>query len=393
MKPSARGFSFVVEAQDGNARKSVLTTPHAVVPLPTFMPVGTQGSVKTLSPDEVESTGARIVLGNTYHLWLRPGESALERFGGLHAFTKWRHAMLTDSGGFQAFSLGERKGEGKSSLVKISEEGIAFRSHLDGEKRFLSPEEAVRVQGCIGADIQMQLDICPQGQAARDVVERAVAQTTRWAKRALAAPRPEAQALFGIVQGACFSDLRRAHAAELSALPFDGLALGGFSVGEPIEKMHETLALVTTSLDAERPRYLMGVGTPKDLLIAIEHGVDMFDCVLPTRNARNGQALTRKGRIVIKQARYKDDRAPIDETCTCYTCARGFSRAYLRHLYIASELLVLRLLSLHNLHFYGWLVAGAREAIGRGEYGAYKAARLAELAEEEPARTATPSML
>lgn len=393
MKPSATGFSYEVTAQDGNARQSVLTTPHAVVPLPTFMPVGTQGSVKTLSPDEVASTGARIVLGNTYHLWLRPGEAALERFGGLHAFSKWPHAMLTDSGGFQAFSLGERKGEGKSSLVKITEEGIAFRSHLDGEKRFLSPEEAVRVQGCIGADIQMQLDICPQGQAERPTVERAVAQTTRWAKRALAAPRPTAQALFGIVQGACFPDLRRAHAAELSELAFDGLALGGFSVGEPIEKMHETLAEVTTSLDPERPRYLMGVGTPKDLLIGIEQGVDMFDCVLPTRNARNGQALTRHGRIVIKQARYKDDPRPIDENCTCYACARGFSRAYLRHLYIASELLVLRLISLHNLHFYGWLVAGAREAIGQGSFAAYKRDRLAELAEADAPEQRTPAAL
>ena len=371
MTPQTAGFAFRVVAKDGNARRSVLTTPHGEVECPTFMPVGTQGSVKTLTPGEVASTGARIVLGNTYHLMLRPGAELLARHGGLRGFSKWPHAMLTDSGGFQAFSLTDR--------VKATEDGFAFQSHLDGSKYHLSPEEAVRVQGLIGADIQMQLDVCPPGASPREVVQAAVARTTRWAMRALAAPRPEGQALFGIVQGACFPDLRRAHAEELSALGFDGLALGGFSVGEPIERMHETLAEIGPSLDPERPHYLMGVGTPGDLIRAIEHGVDMFDCVLPTRNARNGQALTRSGRIVIKQARYREDPLPIDPACTCACCAGGYSRAYLRHLYVAGEILVLRLLSLHNLHFYGELVAEARAAISEGRFLAFKRSWLESL--------------
>ncbi|HTQ47139.1 MAG TPA: tRNA guanosine(34) transglycosylase Tgt [Polyangiaceae bacterium] len=365
MRPPTPGFAFRVVAEDGPARRGVLTTPHGDVETPTFMPVGTQGSVKTLTPVEVASTGARVVLGNTYHLMLRPGAEAIARLGGLHAFTKWPHAMLTDSGGFQAYSLAAN---GSQPLVGASEEGFTFKSHLDGSTHRLTPEEAVRVQGLIGADIQMQLDVCPPGESPRDAVAAAVARTTRWAKRALASERPPQQALFGIVQGACFVDLRRAHAEELGELPFDGLALGGFSVGEPNERMHETLCQVAPSLDRERPRYLMGVGTPRDLLLAMGAGVDMFDCVLPTRNARNGQALCRFGRIVIKNNRWKDDARPIDERCTCACCAGGYSRAYLRHLYLAGEILVLRLLSLHNLHWYGEIVAGARAAIAEGRY-------------------------
>jgi len=375
MKPRAKGFAFRVLAQSGNARRSILTTPHGDVDCPTFMPVGTQGSVKTLSPDEVASTGAQVVLGNTYHLWLRPGADLIAKFGGLHEFSRWPRAMLTDSGGFQAFSL--------SKLTKLDENGFVFHSHLDGSKHHLSPEEAVRVQGLIGADIQMQLDVCPPGNSPRAEVEAAIARTTRWAKRALASPRPEGQALFGIVQGSCFSDLRRAHADELAALDpgFDGIALGGFSVGEPIEKMHECLAEVAHYVDAERPRYLMGVGTMRDLLDAIGAGIDMFDCVLPTRNARNGQALTRFGRVVIKQARYKDDPLPIDPECTCAACAGGFSRAYLRHLYIAGEILALRLLSLHNLHAFAELTRGARAAIEAGTYERFRASALQALAD------------
>jgi queuine tRNA-ribosyltransferase len=380
--PGAEGFAFDVTHTDGHARRAKLTTPHAVVDTPTFMPVGTQGSVKTLTPDEVASTGAQIVLGNTYHLWLRPGAELVAKMGGLHAFSRWPRAMLTDSGGFQAFSLGTKKG--KESLVKLTEEGVTFRSHLDGTKMHLSPEDAVRVQSLIGADIQMQLDVCPPGDSQRVMVEDAVKQTTRWATRALSAfcreggERPQKQALFAIIQGACFPDLRVGHAEELAAIEhegrrFDGLALGGFSVGEPIAKMHETLAEVAHRVDPARPRYLMGVGTPEDLLVGIEHGVDMFDCVLPTRNARNGQALTRRGRVVIKQARYREDPSPIDPDCTCAACAGGYSRAYLRHLFMAGEILVLRLLSLHNLHFYGELVGGARRAIQEGRFATYKA--------------------
>ncbi len=378
MIPPTAGFTFRVIARDGHARRAVFETPHGPVDTPTFMPVGTQGSVKTLSPREVASTGARVVLGNTYHLMLRPGAQAIADAGGLHAFTRWPHAMLTDSGGFQAYSL---SAVGPKSLVTLAEEGFAFKSHLDGSKHTLTPEDAVRVQGLIGADVQMQLDVCPPGDSPRAVVEEAVARTTRWAKRALAAPRRESQALFGIVQGGCFADLRRAHADELGALPFDGLALGGFSVGEPLARMHETLAEVTSTLDELRPRYVMGVGTPLDLLVAIRAGADMFDCVLPTRNARNGQALTRAGRVVIKQARYKDDQRPIDEACACECCAGGFSRAYLRHLYIAGEILCLRLLSLHNLHFYGEIVACARASIEAGRFDAW-ANRLLENMQE-----------
>ena len=278
----------------------------------------------------------------------------------------WLPGVLARSG---AAKKG-RRGEAQKSLVAPSEEGFTFRSHLDGSKHHLSPEEAVRVQGAIGADIQMQLDVCPPGDSPRAVVEAAVAQTTRWAKRALVAPRPREQALFGIVQGACFGDLRRAHADELAALDvnggFDGLALGGFSVGEPIPRMYEALAEAGPALDPSRPRYLMGVGTPRDLLVAIDHGIDMFDCVLPTRNARNGQALTRTGKLVVKQARYRLDLLPIDPECACPTCRGGFSRSYLRHLYMAGEILALRLISNHNLHLSGELTRGARGHRARG---------------------------
>ena len=384
--PQTPGFAFRTTAIDGHARAGVFTTPHGDVETPTFMPVGTQGSVKGLSPEEVAATGARIVLGNTYHLWLRPGPELIAAIGGLHSFARWPHAMLTDSGGFQAFSLaqqGPRTSVGPVTAgAKITEDGVVFRSHLDGSKRAMSPEESMRVQGLIGADVAMQLDECPPlgGEGVRDraAIERAVARTTRWGKRCLDVwrrdYRPLGRALFGIVQGGTFVDLRRAHAAELSALDFDGLALGGFSVGEPITMMYETLAAMAHEVDPDRPRYLMGVGTPLDLLEGVEHGIDMFDCVLPTRNARNGQALTRFGKLNIKQARFREDPAPIDEGCGCPCCAGGFSRAYLRHLFIAGEMLVLRLLSVHNLFTYGALMRDARAAIAAGTYGAFKRA-------------------
>jgi queuine tRNA-ribosyltransferase len=364
VKARTPGYGFRVLARDGEARAGELETPHGVVATPTFMPVGTQGSVKTLSPAEVAATGARIVLGNTYHLWLRPGPEAIAELGGLHAFCRWPHAMLTDSGGYQAFSLAERRA--------ASEDGFTFSSHLDGARHHLSPEEAMRIQGLLGADIAMQLDVCPPGDAPRADIEAAVQRTTRWARRCLSSKR-EDRAVFGIVQGGVHVDLRLAHAAELGELPFDGLALGGFSVGEPIAAMHEALATVARSLDAERPRYLMGVGTPLDLVVGIEAGIDMFDCVLPTRNARNGQALCRRGRVVIKQARYKGDPRPLEEGCPCPACAGGFSRAYLRHLFLAGEILALRLLSEHNLTLYGLLAREARESIAQGTFAAFRA--------------------
>ena len=366
--------SLQIAAKDGHARAGTLLTPHGEVPTPTFMPVGTQGSVKGCSPAEVAATGARVVLGNTYHLWLRPGVETIAALGGLHGFSRWPHAMLTDSGGFQAFSL--------AGNCKQDDDGFEFRSHLDGRRCRLSPEEAVRAQRLIGADIAMQLDVCPPGGSPIDQLQRACRTTTEWASRCLEARRHaeeadgKTQALFGIVQGGTDPGLRREHAAELAALgsgrPFEGLALGGFSVGEPIETMHEVLGEVAHELDPARPRYLMGVGTPRDLVLAIGAGIDMFDCVLPTRNARNGQALTRDGKIVIKNARFKDDPRPIDPECGCPACAGGYSRAYLRHLFIAGEMLVLRLLSLHNLHLYGEIVREARAAIVAGELASFQ---------------------
>ncbi len=382
MKPATPGFSFEVIATDGGARSAILDTPHGRVATPTFMPVGTRAAVKALSPDEVINTGAQVMLANTYHLLLRPGPETIAGLGGLHAFSRWPGTMLTDSGGFQAYSLGSASSSGSPRpLVHEAEEGFLFKSHLDGARHSLTVEKAVEVQGMLGADVQMQLDVCPPADAPREVVEEAVLRTTRWARRALAAKRPERQALFGIVQGGCFVDLRSAHAAELAALPLDGLALGGFSVGEPIDRMHETLGQVGPLLDPERPRYLMGVGTPQDLVRAIGVGIDMFDCVLPTRNGRNGQAFTSSGRIVIKQAQWREDPRPLDENCACPCCARGFSRAFLRHLYLAGEILSLRLLSLHNLHFYGQLTLGARRAIENGRFAEWAQSTMAGMAE------------
>ena len=367
MNGSTPGYHFKVEATDGQARAATFRTPHAEIPTPTFMPVGTQGTVKSLTPEEVASTGARVVLGNTYHLWIRPGPEVVAELGGLHGFSRWKHAMLTDSGGFQAFSL--------AKLTKLSEDGFTFRSHLDGKRMVLTPEEAMRVQGLLGADIAMQLDVCPPGDAPASAVRDAVERTSRWAERCLASRRSD-QAVFGIVQGGTDVALRRAHARTLGSMSFDGLALGGFSVGEPIERMHEVLGEVASELDAARPRYLMGVGTPRDLVRGVAAGIDMFDCVMPTRNARNGQALLRDGRIVIKNAQYRRDPTPIDASCGCPCCAGGYSRAYLRHLYIAGEILALRLLSMHNLHLYGTIMREAREAILAGRFESYRNAFL-----------------
>lgn len=349
-------------AQSDHARAGLLRTRTLEIETPAFMPVATQASVKALSPDEVLATGARLVIMNTYHLWLRPGPEIVAEQGGLHSFARWPGAIATDSGGFQAFSLASR--------CKQSEAGFEFSSHLDGSRRLLTPEESLRVQGLLGSDIALQLDVCPPGGAARDEVERAIAVTTRWAQRCLDARRSD-QALFGIIQGGTDVALRLAHAEELAALPLDGLALGGFSVGEPNERMHETLTQVAHRVDPRRPRYLMGVGTPTDLVRAIGAGIDLFDCVMPTRNARNGQVFTSAGRLVVKNSRYRSDAGPLDPECDCAACAGGFSRAYLRHLFLAGEILAHRLLSAHNLRYYQRLVTSARAAIMRGEYAAW----------------------
>ncbi len=360
------GFSFTVRAQDGNARTGLLRTPHADVETPTFMPVGTIGTVKGVTMEEVARTDAGVVLGNTYHLWLRPGAEVVHALGGLHGFSRWPKAMLTDSGGFQVFSL--------AKLRTLDEDGVTFRSHIDGALKRLTPEESVRVQALLGSDIAMVLDECPPGDATRDAVQRAMDRTTRWARRCLEAPRGPRQALFGIVQGGTDEELRLRHLDEIAAMPFDGVALGGLSVGEPVEDMHRTLAAVAHRMPAERPRYLMGVGTPRDLLVGALHGVDMFDCVLPTRNARNGQALTWTGRVNIKQARNRLDAGPIDPRCDG-PCCNGegglYTRGYLRHLHLAGEILAARVLSLHNLYFLGSLMRAMRAAINEGRAEAF----------------------
>jgi queuine tRNA-ribosyltransferase len=353
---------FTLEATDGKARAGRLRLTHGEVPTPIFMPVGTYGTVKAMTPRELEAVGARILLGNTYHLWLRPGLEVVHKHGGLHRMMGWPHPILTDSGGFQVFSL--------SPLRKLSDEGVVFRSPIDGSERHLTPEQSMAIQATLGSDVAMAFDHCPPGDAERAVVEDAMARTTRWAARCLAAPAASGQLRFGIVQGGAHLDLRRKHLAEIGGLAFDGLALGGFSVGEPIPVMHRLLDELVHHMPEARPRYLMGVGTPEDLLTGIAAGIDLFDCVLPTRNARNGMLFTSEGKLVIRHARYRDDTGPVDPACGCETC-RTFSRAYLRHLHQCQEILYARLATLHNLTFYLDLVRAARRAIFEGRFAQF----------------------
>jgi queuine tRNA-ribosyltransferase len=358
--------TFRIESIDGRARRGVLHTAHGPVRTPVFMPVGTAGSVKSLSPRDLEDIGSEIILGNTYHLYLRPGDELLARQGGLHTFSSWQGPILTDSGGFQVFSL--------SALRQVGDDGVAFSSHIDGSKHFFTPEGVIRIQENIGSDIMMVLDECVAYGTDYERTRIAAERTTRWAERSLQArPHPGQQLLFGIVQGGFYPELRERSAREICDLPFDGYAIGGLSVGEPKHLLWEILESTASFLPRERPRYLMGVGKPLDLLRAIGEGVDMFDCVLPTRNARNGTLYTSSGKVTIKQARYREDTRPLDPECSCYTC-RTFSRAYLRHLYVSRELLAYRLNTLHNLAFYLDLIRGAREAISRGAFRDYAAA-------------------
>jgi queuine tRNA-ribosyltransferase len=374
-------ISFRVLAQDGAARCGRLETGHGVVETPVFMPVGTAATVKTLAPRELHELGARIVLGNTYHLYLRPGHERIRRLGGLHRFMAWDRALLTDSGGFQVFSLGQGAGPdeaevGRPALVTISEEGVEFRSHLDGGRHFLSPERAVEVQEALGSDIAMAFDECPPSRADRSYHEASLARTQRWlvrCKQAWNADGPSA--LFGIAQGGLFADLRRRAIEEAAALELPGYALGGYAVGEEPQEMWAGVARDAPLLPAGKPRYLMGVGTPEDLLHGVAAGIDMFDCVLPTRCARNGLLFTSRGRLTIRNAAFQDDDRPVDPACACYTC-RTFSRAYLRHLFKAGEILGLRLNTLHNLHYFLDLMAGAREAIAAGRLDGYRRSRL-----------------
>ena len=348
------GFAFTVEARDGRARAGRLVTPHGEVATPVFMPVGTAAAVKAVLHRDLAEIGARILLANTYHLMLRPGDALVASLGGLHGFTGWSGPFLTDSGGYQVFSL--------AALRKLDEEGVRFQSHIDGSEHLLSPERSIAVQQNLGADIAMAFDECPPGDAARDVVEAATARTTRWARRSSDAHTRADQWLFGIVQGGVHLDLRAESARALVELDFPGYAVGGLAVGEPKPGRDRVLEEVDALLPADRPRYLMGVGTPEDLIDGVARGIDMFDCVLPTRNARNGQLFTRHGRIAIRNARYRDDPRPPDPDCRCHTC-RTASRAYLRHLHLAGEMTAATLMSLHNLFFYLDMMEGLRQSI------------------------------
>ena len=355
-------IEFSITANDDLARVGCLRTSHGAVATPVFMPVGTRGAVKAMSPDELWNIGYRLVLANAYHLLVRPGPDLVRALGGVGKFMAFPGATLTDSGGFQAMSL--------AKISSVSEEGLRFRSHLDGAPVMLTPESAIEVQESLGADIMMALDECTPYPASRDQTRKSLELTARWAERGLRARRSSSQALFGIAQGGTHADLRRTSALQITSLGFDGHAAGGLSVGEPKEEMLEMAALSASLLPADRPRYLMGVGMPADLLAAVGMGFDMFDCVIPTRNARNGSAFTSAGRVSIKRAEYARDAGPLDANCECRPC-RTFSRAYLRHLFLSGEILAARALTEHNLFFYARLMREAQVAIASRTFRAY----------------------
>lgn len=354
---------FQLDGQDGEARATTLMTGHGPIQTPVFMPVGTRGTVKAMLPEELRDLGAQIVLGNTYHLHLRPGEDTIEKLGGLHRFMNWSGPILTDSGGFQVFSL--------SSLNDVTEDGVVFKSHIDGRKLFLSPESSMQIQMKLGADIIMAFDECLKHPSPRDEIVKSMDLTYRWLLRSKAAmTRPESL-LFGIVQGGLELDLRLKSLEQITSVDLPGYALGGFSVGEPIPLMHALVREVGPKMPRLKPRYLMGVGTPLDLIVAVDSGLDMFDCVMPTRVARNGTLFTWRGKVSIKRQEYKEDASPLDSECTCYTC-QNYSRAYLRHLFLSGEILSARLNTVHNLHFYLDLMKRAREAILEGRWRQFR---------------------
>jgi queuine tRNA-ribosyltransferase len=366
-------FYFERLATDGTARTGVIHTPRGEIRTPAFMPVGTAATVKAMLPQSVRETGADILLGNTYHLMLRPGAERVARLGGLHKFMGWERPILTDSGGFQVMSL--------SKLRKITEDGVRFRSHIDGHEEFLSPERAMEIQGLLGSDIQMVLDECPALPADHAIIEKSLALSMRWAKRSKAAfGEKPGRACFGIVQGGTFADLRVRSAEALREIGFDGYAVGGLAVGEGQQAMFETLDVTVPHLPAAQPRYLMGVGKPDDIVGAVLRGIDMFDCVLPTRSGRNGQAFTWHGPLNLKNARHADDGGPLDPTCSCPAC-RQFSRAYLHHTVKAGEIIAAMLLTWHNLTFYQELMGALRAAISEGRSEAFAASVLAGFAQ------------
>ena len=368
------GFRVLDEAPGAAARRGCLTLAHGDVATPAFMPVATHGSVKGLGPRELRETGAEMILANAYHLWLRPGVDVVARLGGLHRFMGWDGPILTDSGGYQIFSL--------ASLARVTVDGVHFRSHLDGSAHFVTPEGMIRAQERLGSDVAMILDECPAGDAPRDVVSAAAERTAAWAARAVAARGAADQAVFGIVQGGTDLALRAASARAITGLGFDGYAIGGLSVGEPRDATWAVAATTAALLPADRVRYFMGTGTPEDLVRLVGAGIDLFDCVMPTRHARNGTLFTSAGAVVIRHARYAADPAPLDPECPCYTCAR-FSRAYLRHLLMAREPLAVVLNTLHNVTYYERLMRDMRVAIARGDFTALVADKLGARSEGE----------
>lgn len=368
-------FSFTVTHHDRKtrARCGRIITPRGMIPTPAFMPVGTQGTVKALTPEMLKDCGATIILANTYHLYLRPGHKLISSLGGLRKFINWSGPILTDSGGFQIYSLGE--------LRSVSDGGVVFRSHIDGSSHTLTPEGVVEIQRALGSDIMMVLDECVPYPVSRREAETSLNRTVKWAKRCKDVHHGGGNALFGIVQGSTYLDLREKCIDSLVALDFDGYALGGLSVGEPKGLMYELIDRITPLLPGNRPRYLMGVGTPRDIVTGVAAGVDMFDCVMPTRSARNGLLFTNEGKLVIKHARYREDPRPVDENCDCYTC-RHYSRAYLRHLFMAKEILAMILNTVHNMRFYLRLMEMMREAITRGVFEEFRREFLSVYREE-----------
>lgn len=356
-------MKFSLHETDGLARRGTVHLHHGDVQTPAFMPVGTYGTVKAMSPQEIDEINAHIVLGNTFHLWLRPGLEVIEAHGGLHRFMGWDKPILTDSGGFQVFSLGEMR--------KISEEGVKFQSPINGDTCFLTPEESMRIQKVLNSDIVMIFDECTPHPASHDEARLSMELSLRWAKRSKDAHQGNENALFGIIQGGMYEDLRNHSLSGLMEIDFDGFAIGGLSVGEPKEDMQRILAHITPKMPNNKPRYLMGVGTPEDIVYAVNQGVDMFDCVMPTRNARNGWLFTQYGDVKIKNASYKKDMRPLDVDCECYTC-KNFTRAYLHHLHKVGEILGARLNTIHNLHYYQALMQNIRDAIASNTFEAFK---------------------
>ena len=356
-------FDLLKECSDTLARRGTIHTRRGAIETPAFMPVGTQGTVKGMMPEQLKEIGSQIILGNTYHLYLRPGHERMARFGGLHKFMNWDRPILTDSGGFQVFSLGD--------LRKIDEDGVRFQSHLDGSKHILTPELSIAIQEALGSDIMMVFDECIPHPSTREYISASTARSTRWAARCKAARTDESAALFGIVQGGMEEDLRQKSVEGLLEIGFDGYALGGLSVGEPAEVMYQVMDWSLPLLPQNNPRYVMGVGTPENLVEAVSRGADMFDCVMPTRNARNGVLFTSFGKISIKQARFIEDELPIDPECSCYVC-RNYSRAYLRHLYQSNEILSSVLNTTHNLYYYLHLMKRMRDAISEGTFKIFR---------------------